>query len=124
MSRAEQPAADRKPRLTVATAFNPDGSWAIGLSNYTSDGFEFPGMTRFDRDNMGHAAQVFDATIRVPELADAGPVVFQVRRNGATLRDVDEGTVTMIDGVVTVPDVSSLQLVTLRSAASHPPPGR
>ena len=114
----------RKPRLTAAAAPNLDGSWAIGLSNYTSDGFEFPGMTQFDRDNSGHAARIFDVTIRVPELANARPVAFRVHRNGATLRDVDEGTVTMRDGVVTIPDVSPLQLVTLRSAASHAAPGR
>lgn len=109
----------RKPRLTAAAALNPDGSWAIGLSNYTSDRFEFPRMTQFDRDNTGHAAQYFDVTLRVPELTDAGPVAFRVHRNSETLRDVDEGTVTMRDGVVTIPDVSPLQLVTLRSAASR-----
>ena len=113
----------RKPRLTAAAAQNPDGSWAVGLSNYTSDRFEFPGMTPFDRDNTGHPSQTFDVTLRVPELAEAGPIAFRVHRNGETLRDVDEGTVTMRDGVVTVPDVSALQLVTLRSAAAGPPTG-
>jgi hypothetical protein len=114
----------RKPRLTGAAAINPDGSWAIGLANYTSDQFESPGMSQFDRDNTGHAAQSFDVTLRVPELAGTGPAEFRVHRNGATLRDIDEGTVMMRDGMVTIPDVASLQLVTLRSVVPRPAPGR
>jgi O-glycosyl hydrolase len=107
----------RKPRLTAAAARNPDGTWAIALSNYTADTFTFPTITQFDRDNTGQAAQTFTVTLRIPELAASGAIPFRVRRNSATLRDVEESTVTMQNGVVTIPDVSPLQLVTLRTGS-------
>ncbi|HTE18792.1 MAG TPA: hypothetical protein VK689_10490 [Armatimonadota bacterium] len=109
----------RKPRLTVAAARNPDGGWAVALSNYTSDNFEFPAMTQFDRDNTGHAAQTFTVTLRLPELAVTKAVPFRLWRNSGTLRDVEEPIVTMRNGVVTIPDVTPLQLVTLRSTAAR-----
>lgn len=108
----------RKPRLTVAAARNADDTWAIGLSNYTADNFEFPNMTQFDRDNTGFPAQTFTVTLHVPELATTKAVTFRVHRNSDTLRDVDEGLVTMRNGVVTIPDVAPLQLVTLRATSS------
>lgn len=111
----------RKPRLTAAAARNPDGTWAIALSNYTSDAFAFPNMTQFDRDNTGQAARTFAVTLRVPELANAGSVAFRVHRNSAALHDVEESVVTMRNGVVTIPDVSPLQLVTLRAPLVRQP---
>jgi len=105
----------RKPRLTAAAARNPDGAWVVALSNYTSDDFVFPAMTQFDRDNTGQVARTFNVTLHLPELAAARAVKFRMHRNSSTLRDVDEGTVTMRDGVVVIPDVGPLQLVTLRS---------
>ena len=108
----------RKPRLTAAAARNTDGTWALALSNYTSADFEFPAMTQFDRDNTGQAAQTFAVTLRLPELAGTGTITFRVHRNSDTLRDVEEGLVTMRNGVVTLPDISPLQLVTLRSIAA------
>lgn len=107
----------RKPRLTVAAARNPDGAWAVGLSNYTSDNFVWPGMTQFDRDNSGFAAQTFAVTVRIPELAAVKAVTFRIHRNSDMLHDVDGGLVTMHSGVVTIPDVAPLQLVTLRATA-------
>jgi len=107
----------RKPRLTVAAARNPDGAWAVGISNYTSDNFLWPGMTQFDRDNSGFAAQTFAVTVRVPELAGIKAVAFRIHRNSGTLHDVDGGLVTMRNGVLTIPDVAPLQLVTLRATA-------
>lgn len=105
----------RKPRLTVAAGRNPDGAWGIGISNYTADNFEFPNMTQFDTDNSGFAAQTFAVTLRIPELAASKAVTFRVHRNSETLRDVDGGLVTMRNGIVTIPDVAPLQLVTLRA---------
>ena len=110
----------RKPRLMAGAARNPDGTWAIALSNYTSDNFAFPGMTQFDRDNTGQSAQTFAVTLRIPELASAGNVTFQVRRNSASLQDVEENPITMRNGIVVIPNVSPLQLVTLRAVPAHP----
>ncbi len=109
----------RKPRLTAAAARNPDGGWAVALSNYTSDHFEFPAMTQFDRENTGHAAQTFTVTLRLPELAGANAIPFRMWRSSGTLRDREESVVTMRDGVVTIPNVAPLQLVTLRAAAAR-----
>ena len=101
-----------KPRLTLAAAQNPDGSWAIGLSNFTAPQFsDKPGNDGFQN---GFKAQTFDVTVRVPELAKAQGLRFRVHRNGPSL-DVEEAPLLMRGGVLTIHGVGPLQLVTLRS---------
>lgn len=104
-----------KPRLTLASAQNLDGSWAIGLSNFTSPGFsDKPGNEGFQN---GYRAQTFDVTVRVPELANAGTLFFRVHRNGPSL-DADDAPLIMRGGLITIRGVAPLQLVTLRSPAT------
>ena len=99
----------KKPRVSVATARNPDGTWAFGVSNYTAASFS-------DRDdegdfalhNSGRAARTFDVTLRAPEIR--GTVRFRVvRSDGAT------SVATMRDGTLVLPAVGPLAVVTLRS---------
>ncbi len=103
----------RKPHLTAAAARCPDGTWAVGLSDYTSD--TFPASSQAEKDNSGYPAQAYAVTVRIPELAHAGAVRFRVHRGGVGLENTPQGTLIMHDGVVTIPRIGPLELVTLRS---------
>ena len=102
-----------KAHLNAAAARNPGGSWAIGLSNYTSNAF--PEFDQFHRDNNGYAAQTFSVVVRVPELAKARTLRFFVRRSNSGVNDVPEGEAVMHFGTAVVPAVGPLDLITLRS---------
>ncbi len=102
----------RKPRLNAAAARNPDGTWGVGLSDFTSDQFLLD--TPLNRDNAGSPSETFAVTVRVPELAGTGDVLFRVHRNSPALRDMDEGTVVMHQGQVMLA-IAPTELVTLRS---------
>ena len=106
----------RKPRLNAAAARNPDGTWGVGLSDFTSD--RFLQDTPLNKDNAGYPPQDFVVTLRVPELAEGGDVRFEVHRSSESLRDVNEGVVTMRHGQVTLA-IAPLELVTLRSGPSQ-----
>ena len=106
----------KKPRLTAAVARNPDGSWGVGLSNFTSPTFtDADDEKNFAVHNGGHAAQTFAVTVRVPELARVKALRFAVRRSNSGVNDVPAGIVVMHGGIVTLPTVGPLDLVTLRS---------
>ncbi len=106
-----------KPRVTVAAARNPDGSWGIGLSNFTAPNFlEVPKENNAGDFFNGFHARTFEVTIEVPELAQAGVLSFQVHRTNSTLNDVAEAPITMKNGRATVM-LNPLDLVTLRSVA-------
>ncbi len=102
-----------KPRLTVAAARNPDGSWSLGISNFTAPAFAA------QPDNSGYyngfAAQTFNVTVRLPELAQKDAVVFAVRRSSGHLNNAEDVQLVMLHGVLTVPNVAPLELVTVRS---------
>ena len=103
----------KKPHLSAAAARNPDGSWAVGLSNYTSNAFL--AFDQFHKDNSGFPAQTFSVTVRVPELLRVKSLWFALRRSNSGVNDRPAGTVVMHSGVVTVPNIGPLDLVTLRS---------
>lgn len=106
----------KKPRITVAAARNPDGSWGIGISNFTSPTFQdAEDPNNFERHNSGYAAQTFRVTIRLPEMTARKTLIFTVHRSSAALHSSAE-TVVMQNGTVTIPNVQPLDLVTLRSA--------
>jgi len=106
----------KKPRLTAGAARNPDGSWGIGLSNDTSPTFgDADDGKNFAVHNSGYAARTFAVTVRVPELARVKTLRFAVRRSNSGVNDVPAGTIVMHNGIVTLPAVGPLDLVTLRS---------
>ena len=105
----------KKPRINAAAGRNPDGAWAIGLSNDTSTAFsDTDDEHDFARHNGGYAARTFAVTVAIPELARAGRIRFAVRRSNSGIDDVAAGEVTMENGRVTVPNVGPLDLITLR----------
>lgn len=106
-----------KPRIVVASAKNPDGSWGVGIVNFTADDFESVqgwGDKEWNRTQGGHTpAQTFRVTIQIEELVGQQPVEIVVSRTSAAYVHKEE-RVTLRDGIVTI-NVSSLELVTLRS---------
>jgi hypothetical protein len=103
---------DHVPSLAAAAARNPDGSWAIGISNYTSN--HFPQDNWFDQSIAGKPAQTFQITVKVPELAHAGDLKFAVHRVGPQGTDTPDESATLHNGGLTV-TIHPLELVTLRS---------
>lgn len=109
----------RKPRLTVAAARNPDGTWGVGAVDFTSAAFRDDPAAPNSSSN-GHPARSFRLTVRVEELAGSGVVPCSIRRSGPHLTDADEGTIELVDGVATV-DLGPLELVTLRTRPATTP---
>ena len=106
----------KKPHLNAAVARNPDGTWAIGLSNFTAPAFQDADNSgNFPLYNSGYHAQSYAVMVRVPELAQAKRLRFAVYRSSSSLGEVPEGYVIMHSGVVALPSVEPLDLVTLRS---------
>jgi O-glycosyl hydrolase len=104
---------DKVPRLVAAAAQNPDGSWSMGILNYTSD--HFPHDNWFDSSLSGEAGRNFTVTIKVGELARAGELTFGVHRIGPQITDSTQESATMSNGELTI-TVHPFELVTLRSA--------
>ena len=110
-----------KPRVIAATARNPDGSWGVGIANYTADSFAgVQGWSdeKWNAEQGGHSpGQTFPVTIRIDELKNKGALKFDLHRSNGSLKNAVGEPVTMKNGEVTV-EVAPLELVTLRSAAS------
>ena len=105
----------KKPALSAAAAVAPDGTWAVGLSNFTSTSF------RDDPDdNAGRSARTFEVTVTIPELAGTRARPFALRRTGPHLTDATEGQLSLIDGRATV-RLGPLELVTLREVGPRQP---
>jgi O-glycosyl hydrolase len=107
----------QKPRLTAAAAQNPDGSWGIGLCNYTADRFDQVNWSdaKWNREQGGHTpGQTFQVTVQVPELRELGDIAFKVHRRSADHPNTSEDSATMRKGEITL-RVAPLELVTLRS---------
>jgi hypothetical protein len=98
-----------KAPVYIAAAVNPDGSWAIGITNYTGEVDPRPWA-------QVRSTTVFDATVHVEELADKGDIAFTVHRCDNSAPYIhEEGTVTMRNGEVGV-TLEPMTFVTLRSA--------
>ncbi|RYX83818.1 hypothetical protein EON83_12785 [bacterium] len=108
----------KKPRILSASAKNPDGSWGIGISNFTAD--SFLGVQGWADDDWNSSqggntpGQTFPVTIRIEELKNAGNVPFVTHRTGGTSQNAKGETLTMKNGALTI-NVAPLELVTLRS---------
>jgi O-glycosyl hydrolase len=107
----------KKPRITVASAKNPDGSWGIAVSNFTDDRFEFvlPNGYKWSNSQGGYAAEDFSVTVFVEELAQASDKTMRMYRSNSRVNNVYIGDAVMRKGKVSIPNVKSLDLITLRS---------
>ncbi len=105
----------RKPRLNTAAARNPDGTWGIALCNFTADYFVDPDAPAWYRKQGGVAGRAFGVHISMPELAVAGTIHFEGRRlaGGSAAASIEQ--FEMKDGELWIPELSSLELLTLRS---------
>lgn len=107
-----------KKRVYAAAAKNPDGKWAIGLSNFTSNYFTDPNASTKYTQQGGIAAQTYDVTVTVKELAASGTRTFDVFKSVPNGDFVAAGQVVFNNGVGTIRGLGSLELVTLREAGS------
>lgn len=108
----------RKPRVTLAAARNPDGTWGVALTNFTHPPLP-DSAKKFSRQNAGRPTQSFDVTVEIAELADVPEMVFDVRRsgpqpNGGVVQNRPEGSTTAKDGRLRL-TINPMELVTLRS---------
>ncbi|MGI0490891.1 glycosyl hydrolase [Alkalinema pantanalense CENA528] len=101
----------KKPRINAAVARNPDGSWAIGITNFTS---EEGRHSQDPHDQTGYPRQTFSVTLKINELIGGSPTRLQVRRSNAQLSNQEQAEIMLRNGVVTL-DIQPLELVTLRS---------
>ncbi|NDP19565.1 MAG: T9SS type A sorting domain-containing protein [Paludibacter sp.] len=92
-----------KSPYNAAAAKNPDGSW--NLSGVNGTGIQ------------GYTAQSYKFTFDVSELTGAGNVPFTVLRTNVTKKIVNEGTVTMVNGRVSIV-VGPKEVVTLISGTT------
>ena len=103
----------KKPRLTAATARNPDGTWSIGLSNFTAPAFtDDPNQPNSSAN--GQPSRLIEVTLKIPELLEAGPLRFTLHRSSSHLTNAPEGDLTMSRGELKL-TIGPLELVTLRS---------
>jgi hypothetical protein len=111
----------KKPHLNAAAARNPDGTWGIGLSNYTAPSFsDADDEKNFALHNGGHPSQAYAVTMHVSELATAKSMRFAVHRSTGKVGDAKADTIVMEHGQLTVPDIEPLELITLRSIDEKP----
>lgn len=106
----------KKPRLTVAAARLPNGSWSVALSNFTSPTFnddtnDASGPTGNGYEN-GFKAQTFKVSVKVPELQNAR--TFKIWRSKVGAPATSDGEVQARDGQLEV-TVAPFELVTLSS---------
>lgn len=105
----------KKPRLNAACARNADGTWSLGLSNYTAPGFVEQGDSgKWEIDQEGRPATTCAVTVHIDDLAKAGNVTLDVWRSSQSGMNAAPGQVAMHDGTVTI-EVAPFELVTLRS---------
>ncbi|WP_105483831.1 hypothetical protein [Abditibacterium utsteinense] len=107
----------KKPHLNVAAARQPNNSWSVALSNFTSPNFndnrdDASGPTGNGYEN-GFRAQNYKVKIRVPELTrpSARFTLTRSRSNGAAQI---EGEIPIKNGAVEI-SIGPLELVTLTS---------
>lgn len=109
----------RKPRVVVAAGRNPDGSWAVGISNYTYN--DFPTGSDFHRENAGHPAQVFTVAVTLDDLSDVPEMPFEVQRSDRHGTRNESSPLIARYGQLELA-IDPLELVTLRSAADSSSP--
>ena len=106
----------KKPQITVASAKNPDGSWGIAVSNYTSNKFVNSNASEWMKTQEGFGAESFQVTVFIEELAKTRDIKMQMYRSNSNINNIYMGSLVMHKGKVTIPKVDSLDLITLRSS--------
>jgi hypothetical protein len=104
------------PRVTLASARNPDGSWGIAALNYTTGPHTPPDINpewKWPR-SPGHPEEEFEVTVVIEELADKDNVRFVLKECSDTLKNVKMGEVSMKKGSLTF-KIKPMHLIVLRS---------
>lgn len=103
-----------RSKILAAAGVNPDGALGIGVVNNT-------GIT----DPTNHAAaETFDVTISIPELATEPSVTFELYRSrvvgGVPVNYESAGTLTAINGQLIVPNLLPKEIACLREVDTPP----
>ncbi len=106
----------KKPQLIAAAARNADGTWAVGLANFTHASFT---DRRDNDDQKGFPAEAFDVTVVIEELRATDNLTLQMHRSNHGFNNRPAGTITLTHGRVTVCDVAPCDLITLRASRSQ-----
>jgi hypothetical protein len=104
----------QKPAINAAAAVNPDGSWGISVVNDT-------GTCCNGSISQWYSATTYNVTINVSELSGSGSKTFTLYRSKANTHFVNEGSVTMTNGSITL-TISPGELISLRSAGTGTAP--
>jgi O-glycosyl hydrolase len=100
----------KKPRIFAAIGKAPDGSWRIGMSNFTHTRFRH---SRDVHDQTGHPAQPYRVTLRIGELTPAKSLKFQLVRSIPNKPGQIEA-ITLHQGELNL-TIAPTELITLRS---------
>jgi hypothetical protein len=102
----------RKAPLYLTSAVNTDGSWGIGLTNYTGTIPDTPKTSTVP-------ATSYKVLVTIEELTDSGDIPFTVHRCNASAPYIHpEDSLIMHSGTLTIDSIGQFDMVTLCS-----PPG-
>ena len=101
----------KKPKLIAAAARNVDGTWAVGLANFTHASFT---DRRDEDDRKSFPAEIFDVTVVIDELRTTGDFTMEMHRSNHGTNNRPAGIVTFTHGRATMHDVVPCDLITLR----------
>jgi hypothetical protein len=104
----------QKPALNVAMAKNPDGTWAIGLSNDTDLDTAMGTSEAWKLGTRYYPRASYQVTLHVQELKKVRNLDFQVVCSNETLTQSPQGIVHMHYGTLTL-TLNPRDLITLRS---------
>ncbi|MEB3294789.1 MAG: hypothetical protein VKJ24_16665 [Synechococcales bacterium] len=101
----------KKPRIFAAIGQAPDGSWRVGVSNFTHAQFR---NSSDPHDQTGYPAQAYQVTLRIAELTQGKPLKFQRLRSLPQQSGRVEDPITLHQGVLQF-SIAPTELITLRS---------
>jgi O-glycosyl hydrolase len=102
----------QKPAILATAATRPDGKLAVAVTNYTSDHWQDPALSQWDREQGGKPAATYTVNLNIPQLASVPTATFFVRKSTATAADAAGPSIKVKYGKATV-TIAPLTMLTL-----------